>query len=168
MRFLFDHWCKIGELLKKNQFLSFKRIFQWKPKYLLWWLIYQGVFIFVTAGIVVLFFGLKNEKFGFLSLFNNYLTKILITLFVSIYLMFLLLLIYFWFNVLSLMKFLKKGNTNKSLEGEHRVDLTSDLGTQGFSSNAAPIQLLPLSLNQNLNLDENGAKENSKFFVLHV
>jgi hypothetical protein len=143
---------------------------QWKPNYLWWWLIYQAVFIIATAGIVILFIRLKDEKFGILSYLKNYLMRVLITLFVTINLVFVLLLIYFWLNILSLYKFLKKGNRKKVKEivAESRVNLTSDMKAQSIAGSNGAIQLIPLNMKQNENSDESGLKENSKFFIIHV
>lgn len=143
-------------------------ILQRKPNYLWWWLIYQGVFIIATAGIVIIFIRVKDEKYGLLSYLKNYLLRILITLFASIYLIFVLLLVYFWLNVLSLYNHLKKSNQRnaRQVSGESRLNLTEDLKTQSLEGSSGAIQLIPLTMS---GVDgESGLKENRKFFILHV
>lgn len=84
--------------------------------------------------------------------------------------MFVLFLIYFWLNILSLYKFLKKGNRKKAIDiaAESKVELTSDMKTQSIASSTGSIQLIPMNVVQNGNSDGNGLNENAKFFILHV
>lgn len=143
--------------------------FQRKPNYLSWWLIYQGAFIVVTAGIVILVVRMKDERFGLLSYLKNYVLKIIITLFVSIYLIFLLLLLYFFLSILSLRNHLRKGNERKSrqISAASRVNLTEEIKVQGFAG-SAPIQMIPLSLFNQTADSGNNSKESGKYFILHV
>lgn len=113
---------------------------------------------------------MKDEKYGLLSYLKNYLLRILITLFVSIYLIFVFLLIYFWLGILSLHSFLKKKNRKKSkaIVAESRINLTEDMKAQGIAANSGSIQLIPLSMYQSGSSAEDAPKEPGKFFILHV
>lgn len=148
---------------------------QRKPNYLWWWLIYQGVFVIVTAGIVIVFIRIRDERYGLLSYLKNYLLKLLITLFISIYLSFVLLLIYFWLSVLSLYTFLRKYNQRKAKQivTESHLNLTENMKAQGIAGSSGSIQLIPLNMVQSGSTQsgpdgENAVKESGKFFILHV
>ncbi|CRK86203.1 CLUMA_CG000359, isoform A [Clunio marinus] len=118
-----------------------------KPSYLWWWLIYQGVFILVTAGIVILFIYMKDEKYGFLSYLKNYFIRLLITIFLIIYISFVVLVIYFWLAVLSLHTYLKKHKVKaKTSVAESQVDLTKDIRTDNMSTSSNSIQMIPINI----------------------
>lgn len=139
---------------------------QKKPNYLFWWLIYQGVFIIASSGIVILFIRLKDERHGLLSYFKNYLVQIVITTFIAIFIFSVVLLIYFWLSVLSLLSYLKKDNRKKigELSMTNREDLPENFKT--LSSSQA--QLIPLKMMQSSNSEGNALNENGKFFILHL
>lgn len=141
-----------------------------KPNYLLWWLIYQAVFIVASVGIMILIVKMKDERFGLLTYLKNYLLRIVITLFVSIFLIFVLLLLYFFPNVLSLRNHLRKENQRKALQiaGDSRANLTEEMKVQGFAEKSTPMQMIPLRLLNQTTDVANNLKENGKFFILHV
>lgn len=115
-----------------------------------------------------MFIRVKDEKYGLLSYLKNYLLRILITLFLATYLIYVLLLIYFWLNVLSLYTHLKKDNHRKArqISAESRVNLTEDMKAQNIVASSGSVQLIPLTLSSVEG--EIGAKESGKFFILHV
>lgn len=119
--------------------------------------------------MVILFIRMKDEKYGLLSYLKNYFIKILITLFIAIYLFFCLLLLYFWLSVLSLFNHIKKYNQKRAREivTESRINLTGDLKAQNIATTSG-IQLIPLNLFETGTSGESGARENGKFFILHV
>jgi hypothetical protein len=124
----------------------------------------------VTAGIIVYFIQLKDEKFGFLSYIKNYFMRIIVSVFVSIYLIFVLLSIYFLLVILSLHKFLREGNRKKMREigAESRLNL-NDLKTGNVAGSSGSIQLIPLTIPaMNSGSDEISSSLNGKFFILHV
>lgn len=145
-------------------------IFKRKPNFLWWWLIYQAVFVVVSAGIVVLIVRMRDERFGLLSYLKNYVLRIIITLFVSTYLIFVLLSLYFMLNVLSLRSHLKKGNQRKLRQQttDSRANLKEEIKVQGLSGSSASIQMIPVSLFNSTADAENNSKENGKYFILHV
>ena len=114
-------------------FLFFKR----KPGYLLWWLIYQVLFLLVSAGIVAIFVSIRDERFGLISYFKNYFFKILVTTFIVINLTYVSLLIYFWISVLSLHRVLKreKSSRMKNSSTAFFVESSSVSGNLAAASN---------------------------------
>lgn len=113
---------------------------------------------------------MREERFGLLSYLKNYVLRIVITLFVSIYLIFILLLLYFSLNILSLRNLLRKESQRKSrqISNESRVNLTEEIKVQGFAGSSASIQMIPLSLFNQTADGGNNLKENGKYFILHV
>jgi uncharacterized membrane protein len=139
-------------------------LLQWKPNYILWWLIYQLVFVFATARIVMFFIRLKDEKFGILSYIRNFVTRTVVRFFVTIFLVFIILLIYFWPNVISLHSQLKK--EQKRRKRQTTVGLNGDVNMQCNVSSFGNVQMVSFDIPQSLS--ENFGKKSSKFFVLHV
>jgi hypothetical protein len=143
---------------------------QRKPNYLWWWLVYQGFFIVATAGIVIMLIHMKDEKYGLLSYLKNYIFRLLITLFVAIYIGFVSLLIYFFLNVLSLFSFLKKNRKGKTktksrpIIATSQINLMEDAKAQSTTSSSGSLQMIPVSIEGSAE----GGKENSKFFIIHV
>lgn len=115
---------------------------------------------------MILFIRLKDEKHGLLSYLKNYILKIVITVFIGIFLFFVVLSIYFWLSVLSLLTHLRKGNQKKAreLSAGNNVNLSEDLKAQS----SQPVQLIPLRMMQSAESGENVLTENAKFFILHV
>ncbi|CAG9800838.1 unnamed protein product [Chironomus riparius] len=160
-----------------------------KPGYLSWWLTYQILFIIISAGIVVIFVTIKDERYGLISYFKNFFFKILIIAFVVIYLTFVALLIYFWISVLSLHTYLKREKKRrKDSSGAIFVDSTAGILNENFqgdsnnnnngddnnnnnnassSNELAPrrsnsIQMIPITLSKR------DMKDNGKIFIIRV
>lgn len=132
---------------------------QWKPNYLLWWLLYQIIFIIVTGRIIVFFIRLKEEKYGILSYIRNFVTRTVVRFFVSIFLVFVVLLIYFWPSMISLYVHLKKVKRKKAP--------TSGGDVQCSVSNFGNSQMISFDIPNNTSierLNNNG----SKIFILQV
>ncbi|KAG5668410.1 hypothetical protein PVAND_016350 [Polypedilum vanderplanki] len=151
-----------------------------KPGYLWWWLIYQPLFVLFSAGIIIIFINIKDEQYGLTSYFKNFFFKIIIITFISIYAIFVLLLIYFWICVLSLHTQLRRnkgkkrqndavtivdssGNLNEVFNNNNdETDNANNTAGTSSSSNR-PIQMIPISLG-------NGKdhKDNGKVFIIRV
>lgn len=145
-------------------------------------------FVIATAGIVIVFVRMRDEKYGLLSYLRNYLLRTIIIAFVLIYLSFVLLSVYFWLSVLSLYTSLRKQNragarqlvenstSKQALKtvSESRTNLTEDMKMQNLAGSSGSIQLIPLTMLQGGSEmlqgegSEGLAKANGKFFILHV
>lgn len=157
---------------------------QRKPNQLLWWLIYQILFIVATAGIVILLITIKDERYGLLSYIKNYVLNTLVLSFVIVFITFVTLLIYFWLMVLSLRTSLVKFNQKNSKrlsQNQFDVDEMKPQTTLSTSTNnngrENSLRLIPIDVansqsmmsilgenNNNINGNENG----TRFFILHV
>jgi predicted membrane protein len=137
---------------------------QRKSGYLWWWLTYQIFFIIVSAGIVVIFITIRDEKYGLLSYFKNYFFKILVTTFISIYFTFAALLIYFWLVVLSLHSQVKKdkSRSNGALVVDSSGNVTESSSEQNVASSSSSVQMIPL------NLGGKELKDNGKIFIIRL
>lgn len=139
------------------------------PNYLWWWLIYQGVFIAATAVVVIVLVQIRDETFGFLTHLKNYVLQIVVTAFIVVSLVYFLLLIYFWFNVLSLYIFLRKEILKKKenrASTDSRLNLTGDIDAASLAVNKGSVQLIPINLHPQGG--ESEGRENGKFFILYV
>jgi hypothetical protein len=141
-----------------------KNIFdlQWKPNYLLWWLLYQIIFIIATGRIIVFFIRLKEEKYGILSYIRNFVTRTIVRFFVTTFLLFVILLIYFWPNMISLFVHLKKVKNKKK---------TATVGVNGDAnvnvSTFGNVQMLQLEVPRNSSIESQDRRE-PKIFILQV
>lgn len=111
---------------------------------------------------------IRDETFGFLTHLKNYVLQIVITAFILISLLYFLLLIYFWFSVLSLYIFLRKQIIKAKKNGsstDSRINLT-DIEASGLAVNKGSMQLIPINLHPQGG--EGESRENGKFFILYV
>lgn len=158
----------VGGLLSWEAWLIFNFL-QKTPNYLWWWLIYQGVFIAATAVVVIVLVQIRDETFGFLTHLKNYVLQIVVTAFIVVSLVYFLLLIYFWFNVLSLYIFLRKEILKKKenrASTDSRLNLTGDIDAASLAVNKGSVQLIPINLQPQGG--ESEGRENGKFFILYV
>jgi len=149
---------------------------QRKPNYLWWWLIYNALFMIITAGASIILFRIKDERYGLLSYFTNLLCQVVVTLFIAIYLLFVLLLLYFWMCIVSLYNELRKNNrTNaRQITAESQVNIASTSNEDNKrrkrssnSSSGSQVQVIPLNSILSAGGEMEG-KANSKFFIVQM
>jgi hypothetical protein len=154
--------------------------FQRKPNQLLWWLIYQILFVLATAGMSILLITIKDERYGLLSYIKNYVLNTLVLSFVIIFVTFVTLLIYFWLMILSLRTSLVKFNQRNSKRlSQNQFDETKPQTTFPFRENRHPLRLIPIDVansqsmmtilgeNNEANNEQDG-RQVGRFFILHV
>jgi hypothetical protein len=163
---------------------------QRKPNQLLWWLIYQILFIVATAGIVILLITIKDERYGLLSYIKNYVLNTLVLSFVIIFITFATLLIYFWLMILSLrtslVKFNQRNSKRLSQNQFNEIKPQTTFPTSNtISRGENPLRLIPIDMansqsmmsilgdtennnNNSNNNNENEVPRTARFYILHV
>lgn len=135
----------------------------------------------------MIFVTIRDERYGLISYFKNFFFKTLVIAFVSIYFIFVGLLIYFWISVLSLHTNLKRAkNRGKHSNGAFVVENASGILNEGLQDdnnnndassgnnipttstadhaarNSNSIQMIPISLSKK------DMKDNGKIFIIRV
>lgn len=92
-------------------------------------------------------------------------TRTVVRFFVTIFLLFIVLLIYFWPNIISL--YVKLKTEDKKRKERAKIGLNSDANMQCNVSSFGNVQMISFDIPQG-GLSRNSNKDRSKFLILHV